>query len=252
MSHHIGGPGGVTFSIQLFSMPPLPQIDPSAIRMESGWKEQLMDEFSKPYFAQIKQFLSGEKQNGKVIYPPGPEIFNAFNITPFDKVRVVILGQDPYHGPNQAMGLCFSVSKKVRIPASLQNIYKELHADIGCPMPPHGDLTSWAAQGVFMLNAILTVEKGKAGSHSKIGWQLFTDAVIRKISEQRTGVVFLLWGNYARSKKELIDASRHTVLEAAHPSPLARNAFSGCKHFSKANQILAAQGHAPIHWPIQG
>lgn len=231
-------------------MAPLPQIDPSAIRMESGWKAQLLEEFSKPYFAQIKQFLNEEKQNGKVIYPPGPEIFNAFNLTPFDKVRVVILGQDPYHGPHQAMGLCFSVSQRVRIPASLQNIYKELQNDIGCPAPPHGDLTSWASQGVFMLNAILTVEKGKAGSHSKIGWQLFTDAVIKKISDVRSGVVFLLWGNFARSKKVLIDTSKHTVLEAAHPSPLARNAFSGCRHFSKTNHILAEQGQKPVNWSL--
>ena len=231
-------------------MVPFPQIDPSAIRMESGWKAQLKDEFSKPYFAQIKQFLRQEKQNGKVIYPPGPEIFNAFNLTPFDKVRVVILGQDPYHGPHQAMGLCFSVSQRVRIPASLQNIYKELHADIGCPVPPHGDLSTWASQGVFMLNAILTVEKGKAGSHSKIGWQLFTDAVIKKISDQRSGVVFLLWGNFARSKKVLIDERKHTILEAAHPSPLARNAFSGCRHFSKTNHILTQQGHEPVNWSL--
>lgn len=231
-------------------MTPLPQIDPASIRIEAGWKEQLKDEFSKPYFAQIKQFLNIEKGKGKVIFPPGPQIFNAFNQTPFDKLKVVILGQDPYHGPDQAMGLCFSVSKKVRVPASLKNIYKELHADIGFRIPTHGDLTPWATQGVFMLNAILTVEKGQAGSHSKIGWQLFTDAVIKKISDHRNGVIFLLWGNYARSKKVLIDSGRHTILEAAHPSPLARNAFSGCRHFSKVNEILEKQGQNPVNWSL--
>lgn len=231
-------------------MTPLPQIDPASIRIEAGWKEQLKDEFSKPYFSQIKQFLNVEKNKGKVIFPPGPQIFNAFNQTPFEKVKVVILGQDPYHGTDQAMGLCFSVSKKVRVPASLKNIYKELHADIGFRIPTHGDLTPWATQGVFMLNAILTVEKGQAGSHSKIGWQLFTDAVIKKISDHRNGVIFLLWGNYARSKKELIDSGRHTILEAAHPSPLARNAFSGCRHFSKVNEILEKQGQNPVNWSL--
>ncbi len=231
-------------------MVPLPQIDPTTIRMESGWKEQMKDEFSKPYFAQIKQFLSIEKAKGKVIFPPGPQIFNAFNQTPFEKVKVVILGQDPYHGDHQAMGLCFSVSKKVPVPASLKNIYKELKSDINFTIPSHGDLTPWATQGVFMLNAILTVEKGNAGSHSKIGWQLFTDAVIKKISDQRQGVIFLLWGNYARSKKELINKDQHTILEAAHPSPLARNAFSGCRHFSKVNDILIKQGQSPVNWSL--
>lgn len=210
----------------------------------------MKDEFSKPYFAQIKQFLSIEKAKGKVIFPPGPQIFNAFNQTPFEKVKVVILGQDPYHGDHQAMGLCFSVSKKVPVPASLKNIYKELKSDINFTIPSHGDLTPWATQGVFMLNAILTVEKGNAGSHSKIGWQLFTDAVIKKISDQRQGVIFLLWGNYARSKKELINKDQHTILEAAHPSPLARNAFSGCRHFSKVNDILIKQGQSPVNWSL--
>ncbi len=189
-------------------------------------------------------------KKGKVIFPPGPLIFNAFNQTPFEDVKVVILGQDPYHRLHQAMGLCFSVSKKVAVPASLKNIYKELKADVGFQIPNHGDLTPWAGQGVFMLNSILTVEQSNAGSHSKIGWQLFTDAVIKKLSANRSGIVFLLWGNYARSKKVLIDTSRHTVLEAAHPSPLARNAFSGCQHFSKTNHILTHQGHPPINWSL--
>ncbi len=231
-------------------MAPFPKIDPASIRIEPVWKDQLMEEFSKPYFAQIKHFISKERNEGKIIYPPGPEIFNAFNQTPFDKVKVVILGQDPYHGMDQAMGLCFSVSKKVRVPASLKNIYKELHADTGFTIPDHGDLTSWASQGVFMLNSILTVEEGQAGSHSKIGWHLFTDAVIQKLSSNRSGLIFLLWGNYARSKKVLIDTKRHTILEAAHPSPLARNAFSGCRHFSKANTILSKQGSTPINWSL--
>ncbi len=210
----------------------------------------LVEEFSKPYFAQIKQFLKREKSNGKTIFPPGPQIFQAFEKTHFDKVRVVILGQDPYHGPGQAMGLCFSVPKNVAIPASLKNIFKEIHRDVGLPIPNHGDLTSWTSQGVFLLNAILTVEKNVAGSHSKIGWQLFTDVVIQKLSAERKGLIFLLWGNYAKSKKALIDLSKHTVLEAAHPSPLARDAFKGCAHFSKVNSILVQQGEKPINWSL--
>jgi len=229
---------------------PLPQIDPTDVRIEPGWKGHLMPEFSRPYFAQIKQFLATEKANGKVIYPPGPLIFNAFDKTPFDTVRVVIIGQDPYHGPGQAMGLCFSVPKDIPVPASLKNVYKELHRDIGLAIPSHGDLTSWTAQGVFLLNAILTVEKNLAGSHSKIGWQLFTDAVIKTLSDHRKGLIFLLWGNYARSKKALIDLNKHTVLEAAHPSPLARDAFKGCSHFSKTNEILLSRGETPINWSL--
>lgn len=229
---------------------PLFRIDPSDIRIAPSWKERLLPEFSKPYFAQIKGFLAQEKSKGKTIYPPGPLIFNAFDSTPFDKVRVVILGQDPYHGPDQAMGLCFSVSKNVAVPASLKNIYKELHQDVGFKIPAHGDLTPWTTQGVFLLNAILTVERSQAGSHSKIGWQIFTDAVIKILSEQRSGLIFLLWGNYARSKSALIDQSKHTILEAAHPSPLARNAFSGCKHFSQVNAILKSRGESSINWSL--
>jgi uracil-DNA glycosylase len=229
---------------------PLPQLDASAVRIEPSWREHLLPEFSKPYFAQIKQFLASEKAKGKTIFPPGPLIFNAFDKTPFDKVRVVIIGQDPYHGPGQAMGLCFSVPKSIPVPASLKNIYKELERDLGIKIPTHGDLTSWTGQGIFLLNAILTVEKNKAGSHSNIGWQTFTDAVIRTLSDQREGLIFLLWGNYARSKKGLINPQKHTILEAAHPSPLARDAFKGCGHFSKVNEILSHRKENPINWSL--
>jgi uracil-DNA glycosylase len=228
----------------------LPSLDPSNVQIESTWLSHLAEEFSKPYFAQIKQFLTAEKKSGKTIYPPGPLIFNAFNQTPFDKVRVVILGQDPYPGTGQAMGLCFSVPENVPVPPSLKNIYKEMHRDIGSVMPKHGNLTSWASQGVFLLNTILTVEKNMAGSHSKIGWNLFTDAVIKILSDEREGLIFLLWGNYAKTKKSLIDTCKHIVLEAAHPSPLARDAFSGCAHFSKVNQILKTRGELPINWSL--
>lgn len=230
-------------------MPPF-KIDPSDVRIESGWKEHLKEEFSKPYFAGIKHFLSEEKTRGKIIFPPGPLIFNAFDKTPFDKVRVVILGQDPYHGPGQAMGLCFSVPRQVAIPASLKNIFKEINRDTGLPIPGHGDLSAWTGQGVFLLNSILTVERGMAGAHSKIGWQIFTDAVIKTLSDQRDGLIFLLWGNYARSKNILIDGTKHTILEAAHPSPLARDAFKGCAHFSKTNSILLSRGEKPINWSL--
>ena len=238
------------FQNSIISTVALQQIDPSSIRIESSWREKLAFEFSKPYFAQIKEFLSSQKTNGTTIFPPGPLIFNAFDQTPFYKVRVVILGQDPYHNPGQAMGLCFSVPKNVALPASLKNIYKEMHRDIGFNIPNHGDLTAWASQGVFLLNTILTVERNKAGSHSNIGWQLFTNAVIRILSEEREGLIFLLWGNYARSKKELIDTTKHTVLEAAHPSPLARDAFNGCSHFSTVNNILKKRGEPPINWAL--
>lgn len=230
------------------SIVPHPQIDPADVRIEPGWKAQLQTEFSKPYFAGIKEYLANEKTKGKIIFPPGPLIFNAFDKTPFEKVRVVILGQDPYHGPGQAMGLCFSVPREIPVPASLKNIFKEINRDLGLPIPRHGDLTSWTTQGVFLLNAILTVEKNQAGSHSKIGWHLFTDAVIKTLSDNCNGLIFLLWGNYARSKKLLIDPQRHSILEAAHPSPLARDAFKGCNHFSKTNSILNNRGETPINW----
>lgn len=210
----------------------------------------LADEFQQPYFQAIKIFLVKEKNEGKVIYPPGPLIFNAFNKTPFDKVKVVILGQDPYINPGEAMGLCFSVPKGVRTPPSLVNIYKEINRDLGLPIPAHGDLTHWTEQGVLLLNATLTVQAGASNSHKDIGWQKFTDAVIRRISEGKDGVVFLLWGTFARGKKALIDEMKHHVLEAAHPSPLAGNAFQGCGHFSRTNEILTRQGQTPIDWTV--
>lgn len=220
------------------------------VTIEASWKAALQAEFQQPYFAEIKAFLLSEKKAGKKIYPPGPLIFNAFNLVPLDKVKVVILGQDPYHNPGEAMGLSFSVPKSVRTPPSLKNIYKEMVTDIGFQIPNHGDLTSWTNEGVLLLNAMLTVEHRSAGSHRKIGWQKFTDAVIKTISEQREGIVFMLWGNFAKSKKELIDTNKHLVLEAAHPSPLARNAFQGSAHFSKANAYLNENGKGEINWAI--
>ncbi|MDX2136123.1 MAG: uracil-DNA glycosylase [Saprospiraceae bacterium] len=220
------------------------------VQIEASWKTVLNDQFEQPYFSAIRSVLLQAKNDGKTIFPPGPLIFNAFNQTPFDRVKVVVLGQDPYHNPGEAMGLSFSVPKGVRIPPSLQNIYKEINRDLGLPIPNHGDLTHWAQQGVLLLNAMLTVEAGKAGSHQHIGWQTFTDAVIRRLSEQRKGLVFMLWGRFAQGKKSLIDPSEHLILEAAHPSPLAGGAFSGCAHFSKANAYLVQQGAAPVDWQV--
>jgi len=194
--------------------------------------------------------LHQEKKDGKIIFPPGKLIFNAFQLTPIDRVRVVIIGQDPYHKAGQAMGLSFSVPRGVRVPPSLVNIYKEIQRDLGFNLPAHGDLTSWAEQGVLLLNAMLTVESARAGSHSKVGWQEFTNAVIKKLSDEREGIIFLLWGNFAKSKRDLIDTNKHHILEAAHPSPLARNAFNNCKHFSKANSLLKQQSQAEINWQI--
>lgn len=221
-----------------------------SVAIDASWYSVLETEFEKPYFKGIRQFLKSEIKSGKTIFPPGPQIFNAFNTTPFEDVKVVILGQDPYHREGQAMGLSFSVPMGVRTPASLKNVYKELATDVAFEIPDHGDLTAWATQGVFLLNAMLTVEQAKAGSHQKIGWQAFTDAVIQKLSSEREGLIFMLWGNFAKKKRELIDDSRHTILEAAHPSPLARNAFMGSKHFSKANEILVSQNQNPIEWQI--
>ncbi|MGE5357357.1 MAG: uracil-DNA glycosylase [Deltaproteobacteria bacterium] len=220
------------------------------VEIEPEWKEILNDEFQKDYFKEIKEYLVKEFQEGKTIFPPGKLIFNAFNLTPFDKLKVVILGQDPYHGKGQAMGLCFSVPRNIPRPASLLNIYKELNRDLKIPVAGHGDLTKWAEQGVFMLNAILTVAENKAGSHSAIGWQTFTDNVIKKISDHREGIVFLLWGNFAKNKKPLIDPSKHFILESAHPSPLAGNSFQGNCHFSKTNELLSRQGLEPIDWDV--
>jgi uracil-DNA glycosylase len=221
------------------------------VKIEPRWKELLKDEFSKPYFQQIVLHLKTERTQGKTIYPPGPFIFNAFDTTPIDNVKVVILGQDPYHGPGQAHGLCFSVQNGIAPPPSLVNIFKELHDDIGITIPNHGNLTHWAQQGVFLLNASLTVRAGEPMSHAKIGWASFTDTVIKKISEQKEYVVFLLWGKFAQDKKILIDESKHLVLKAAHPSPLsAHNGFMGCKHFSKTNAWLMSKGIDPVDWQL--
>ena len=220
------------------------------VKIEESWKTALASEFEQPYFQALVQFIKQEKANGKTIYPPGSLIFNAFNTIPLDHLKVVILGQDPYIKPNQAMGLSFSVPKGVRIPPSLKNIYKEIQQDVGGTVPTHGDLTAWVQQGVFLLNAALTVEAGKSGSHLKKGWGQFTDAVIRTISSQKTGLVFLLWGNFAKNKRGLIDESKHLVLSAAHPSPLAGGAFFGNKHFSKTNAYLQEQGLEGVNWQI--
>ena len=218
------------------------------VAIDSSWKELLREEFEKEYFLRLAETIKVEKSSGMVIYPRGSHIFNAFNLTPFDKVKVVIIGQDPYHGPGQAHGLSFSVPDGVNLPPSLQNIFKEIKSDLGVNAPFSGNLERWASQGVFLLNAVLTVRAGQAASHAKIGWTEFTDAVISMLSKQKTGLVFLLWGNYARGKKELIDSTKHLILEAAHPSPLARGAFFGCKHFSKTNDFLNLQGKVPIEW----
>ena len=220
------------------------------LEIHPEWKEQLLKVWDDHLMLTIKQSIQKSKQEGNDVFPPGPLIFNSFNRTPFSAVKVVILGQDPYHRPGQAMGLSFSVPRDVRIPPSLKNIYKELIQDVGIDTPSHGDLTHWADQGVLLLNAILTVESGKAASHSKIGWADFTDRIIRLLSDECDGLIFLLWGNFAKSKKALIDCNKHHVLEAAHPSPLARNAFSGCAHFSKTNLLLTQQGKSPINWSI--
>lgn len=220
------------------------------VRIEKSWAEALQTEFDKEYFAGLVGFLHEQKAAGKVIYPSGANIFRAFELTPLDQVKVVILGQDPYHNPGQAMGLSFSVPSDVPAPPSLKNIFAEIRSDLGVEMSGCPDLEPWARQGVLLLNAILTVEAGQPASHSKIGWQEFTDSVIRTISERCSGVVFLLWGNYARQKRELIDCSKHFVLEAAHPSPLARGAFFGCRHFSKTNALLLQQGKSPIDWRL--
>ncbi|MBQ1209319.1 MAG: uracil-DNA glycosylase [Bacteroidales bacterium] len=220
------------------------------VKIEDSWKEVLKEEFDKPYFQEIVRFLHQEKEAGKTIYPRGSHIFKAFEMTPFPKVRVAILGQDPYHGPSQAMGLSFSVPDHIAAPPSLKNIFKEIENDLGVKMQGGHSLEKWASQGVLMLNAILSVEAGKAASHSHIGWQHFTDAVISHLSSQREGIIFLLWGNFARSKKDLIDARRHHILEAAHPSPLARGAFFGCKHFSQTNHLLRERGEKEIDWIV--
>jgi len=217
-------------------------------QIEESWREVLQDEFNAPYFEALTAFLREEKKN-HVVYPPGSLIFNAFNQTPFNRVKVVILGQDPYHGPGQAHGLCFSVPEGIPLPPSLQNIFKEIEADLGTPVTRRSNLEHWAKQGVLLLNAILTVRANEPTSHQNKGWETFTDAVIRNLSDRRKNLIFLLWGNYAQSKEKLIDSSRHYILKAAHPSPLsAFRGFFGCRHFSKVNEILKAQGLNGIDW----
>lgn len=221
------------------------------VKIEPSWKEVLADEFKKPYFKNIADHLKTEKEQAKTIYPPGSLIFNAFEKTPFDNVKVVILGQDPYHGPRQAHGLSFSVQKGVPPPPSLINIFKELHDDVGVPVPRHGNLEHWAEQGVLLLNASLTVRAQEPMSHSKIGWHHFTDTVIKKISDEKEHVVFILWGRFAQEKKALIDERKHYILTSAHPSPLsAKNGFFGSRPFSKVNTYLMKHGIDPIDWAL--
>ncbi len=221
------------------------------VKIEPSWKELLNKEFEKEYFHSLVNSLKKEKKAGKIIYPRGSQIFNAFQLTPVSSLKVVILGQDPYHNPNEAMGLCFSVPKGIRTPPSLINIYKEIKRDLGHDIPSHGDLTSWAEQGVLLLNAMLTVEHKKPGSHRKIGWQSFTDAVISQISMQCNNVVFLLWGNFAKGKSSLIDSSKHLILQSVHPSPLAGNRFFGNGHFSETNRYLQQHKKTLINWEIK-
>ena len=221
------------------------------VQIEPGWKAALAAEFDSDYMHQLRDFLLQQKQARKVVFPPGAQIFNAFNHTPFDKVKVVILGQDPYHGPGQAHGLSFSVPQGVRQPPSLVNILKEIERDLGIAPPRHGNLEKWADQGVLLLNATLTVEQGQAGSHQKRGWERFTDAAIDRLNREREGLVFMLWGSYAQKKGALIDRHRHLVLTAPHPSPLsAHRGFLGCGHFSKANDYLKQHGQTPIDWSL--
>ena len=219
------------------------------VKLEPGWKSCLEDQFSQPYMKQLREFLV-ERGRQATIYPSPAQWFNAFDVTPFDQVKVVILGQDPYHGPGQAHGMCFSVLPGVAIPPSLRNIYKELKADLGIDPVSHGYLKSWGEQGVFLLNSVLTVEQGQAAAHQGKGWEIFTDAVIERLSSQTSNTVFMLWGGYAKRKGEKIDASRHCVLTSAHPSPLSVRGFTGCKHFSKANAYLEANGKTPIDWRL--
>ncbi|MBN2610742.1 MAG: uracil-DNA glycosylase [Bacteroidales bacterium] len=223
------------------------QVNP---RIEPSWKEILKDEFNSDYFALLKEFLVEEKSKSEV-YPPGNLIFNAFNLTPFDKVRIVLLGQDPYHGRGQAHGLCFSVPDGVAPPPSLVNIFKELNSDLGIPVPVSGNLEKWARQGILLLNATLTVRANQAGSHQGKGWELFTDSVIKKVSDLKAGIIFILWGRYAQAKESLIDTKKHYILKAAHPSPFsAYNGFFGCRHFSKTNELLTRHAFEPIDWRI--
>ena len=223
----------------------------NAIQLEPSWLARLGSEFQQSYMQDLRAFLQAEKQAGKRIFPAGKEFFNAFTHTPLDKVKVVILGQDPYHGEGQAHGLCFSVKPGVTVPPSLKNIYKEIHAELGLPIPNHGHLTAWADQGVLLLNAVLSVECARAASHQGKGWETFTDRVIDVVNREREGVVFMLWGSYAQRKGALIDSQRHCVLKAPHPSPLsAQRGFFGCGHFRMANEYLQGRGETPIDWSL--
>ncbi|MBA3648636.1 MAG: uracil-DNA glycosylase [Chitinophagales bacterium] len=229
----------------------MPAVEIPNVQIEPSWKEVLKEEFSKDYFQSIKNSLQNQKQEGKIMYPSGQLIFNAYNLTSFDKVKVVLLGQDPYHGTGQAHGVCFSVPKGVRQPPSLVNIFKELRNDTGVQIPDHGNLEKWTKQGVFLLNAILTVQANKPSSHKDLGWQHFTDETIRQLSAKRDHLVFMLWGKFAQEKASLIDSSKHLILKAAHPSPYsADNGFFGCRHFSKANEYLKSHQIAPIDWRL--
>lgn len=222
-----------------------------AIQLEPSWLAQLATEFERPYMAELRAFLRAEKQLGKRIFPRGGEFFNAFNHTPLDKVKVVILGQDPYHGEGQAHGLCFSVQPGIAVPPSLKNIYREIHEELGLPVPAHGHLTSWADQGVLLLNSVLSVECAQAASHQGRGWEQFTDRAVEVVNREREGVVFMLWGSYAQRKGAIIDAERHCVLKAPHPSPLsAYRGFFGCGHFRAANEYLEGRGQTPIDWSL--
>ena len=218
-------------------------------QLESGWLQVLKDEFNKDYFLKLKAFLTEEKNKYRV-FPTGSQMFEAFNLCPFNEVNVVLLGQDPYHGYGQAHGLCFSVPDGVKPPPSLVNVFKEIKEDLGIPIPQTGNLTPWAKKGVLLLNATLSVRENQAGSHQNKGWEIFTDAVIKKLSDEKKGLIFLLWGNYAKQKVALIDATKHHILTAAHPSPLARGAFFGCKHFSKTNELLKQEGKSSINWAL--
>jgi uracil-DNA glycosylase len=221
------------------------------IKLESSWKALLIDEFQKPYMQNLREFLRQEYAKGKTIYPPKNEIFAALNLTPFDKVKAVIVGQDPYHGPGQAHGLCFSVREGVQAPPSLQNIVKEIKAELGVSVSIHGNLTSWAKQGVLLLNATLTVEAGRPASHANKGWETFTDRIIQLVSEKKEHVIFILWGSYAQKKEILIDEKKHLILKSAHPSPLScHRGFFGNKHFTKTNDYLKRVGLEPIDWRI--
>jgi uracil-DNA glycosylase len=229
----------------------MPSATGRAIELEPSWLARLAPEFDSPYMLQLREFLLAEKRAGKRIFPDGDEFFNAFTHTPLNRVKVVILGQDPYHGEGQAHGLCFSVRPGVPVPPSLQNIYRELHDELGIPIPNHGHLTAWADQGVLLLNSVLSVESARAASHQGKGWETFTDRVIEVINREREGVVFMLWGSYAQRKGSIIDTRRHCVLKAPHPSPLsAHRGFFGCGHFIAANRYLEGRGETPVDWRL--